>query len=104
MEGYYSPGKKPISRKKRIEGKTATRVIRKGQLFYPRALVGSSVIRAGDHVTMIYNKGGLQIDIGCVARETKKAGQKIRLYCKQTGRLYMAKIISEHKIIWEQTL
>jgi flagella basal body P-ring formation protein FlgA len=96
--------KKPIGSTKKIGGKTTIRVIRKGQVFYPSDLAGQSVVRAGDHVSMIYNQGGLRININCIARETKKTGQEIRLFSKKTGRLYMGKIISKNKIIWEQTL
>jgi flagella basal body P-ring formation protein FlgA len=94
----------PVSSVKECRGKTATRVIRKGQIFFFSDLAGSAVIQAGDHVKMLYKKGGLHINFDCIARETKKTGQKIRLYSKKTDQLYIAKIISKGKIIWEKTL
>ncbi len=96
--------KQPIDSKQYFKGKTATRIIRKGHVFYASDLAGSSVIQSGDHVSMIYDNDGIRIQIACIARETKKAGQKIRLYSKETSRLYLAKIISKNKIIWEKTL
>lgn len=96
--------KKPIASVKEITGKTAVHIIRKGQLFYPSDVAGSSVIQAGDHVTMLYNNGGLRININCIARETKKTGQKIRLYSNKTHRLYLARIVNKDKIIWKTTL
>ncbi|HYW34256.1 MAG TPA: flagellar basal body P-ring formation chaperone FlgA [Balneolaceae bacterium] len=94
----------PVSNRKYFKEKTTTRLIQKGQLFFPSDLAGSGEIKAGDHVTMRYSKGGVRINIDCTARETKKAGQKIRLYSKETSRLYIAKIISKNKIIWVKTL
>jgi flagella basal body P-ring formation protein FlgA len=94
----------PIHSKQYFKGKTTTRVIRKGHVFYASELAGSATIQSGDHISMIYDNDGLRIQIACIARETKKAGQEIRLYSKETNRLYRAKIINKDKIIWEETL
>jgi flagella basal body P-ring formation protein FlgA len=94
----------PISSVEGFRGKTTTRIVREGQVFYQADLAGAAVIQAGDHVTMLYDKGGVRIDFDCIARETKRAWQAVRLYSKETGRLYIAKIIKKDKIILERTL
>ena len=96
--------RQPVGEVSAFEGKTAARMISKGNLIYPTDLLSVTSIKPGDSVSMLYGKEGVQIHINCTAREAKGVGEEIRLYSKETGRRYMAKIISENKIIWVRTL
>lgn len=96
--------RQPISSVDFFKGKTTARMIRKGQVFYPSDLLAVASIKPGDQVSMEYGEAGVRIQINCIAREAKGVGEKIRLYSKETGQRYIAKIISKNKVIWERTL
>lgn len=93
----------PVKSAHYFEGKTTVRLIRKGHIFFASDLAGKASISPGDHVTMLYKQNGITIRLDCIARGMQKKN-RIRLYSKETGRTYMAKIINKHKTIWERTL
>ncbi len=98
--------RQPVTSGGYFKDKSAARMIRKGRIVYPSDLLGAMSIRPGDRVTMQYggDDQAVQLQIACIAREAKGVGQKVRLYNKETGRRYLAKIISKNKIIWLKTL
>jgi flagella basal body P-ring formation protein FlgA len=96
--------RKPVASEDYFKDKTASRMIREGHIFYTSDLLGATSIRPGDRVTMQYGEQGVQLQIACIAREAKGVGQRVRLYSKETGRRYLAKIVSNNEIIWIRTL
>lgn len=94
----------PLLNSEAITGKAARKMIPAGDFIYDSDVRQVPIVEPGDSVTMLYRSGGVNIAISCQAREAKAAGERIRIRSKETGQVYIAKVITSNKVIWEQTL
>lgn len=94
----------PVTKIEMFKNQHATRIIRKGSVFFASNLEGPKTIQPGDYVAMEFGENGVRIQIDCIARESKGIGQEIRLYSKETRQNYIAKIVNKNKIVWVKTL
>ena len=74
-----------------------------------RALLRTDVetqptVHANDSVELILDRPGFRISLQCLVRENAAIGQDVRLICKDTGRMYRARIESSTTATWLETL
>jgi len=94
----------PVFSLERLRGQTSGRIIKKGSVFWEKDFEAVPLVEAGNPVKLLYRETGIEVQIQCVARESKAAGESIRLYSKETGTIYIGKVINQSKAIWERTL
>ncbi|MEX1055510.1 MAG: flagella basal body P-ring formation protein FlgA, partial [Rhodothermales bacterium] len=58
----------------------------------------------GDHVTLNYRRGAVQLRLTCKARESGAVGDVIRVYSDDTRSMYRARLTARGKADWISTL
>lgn len=78
--------------------------IREGEVIRQSAVRHPYAARAGDRVTMIYERNGIAAHLQCKARQSGFAGQVVRISCPSTGSIYRARLTEEGTAAWQETL
>lgn len=93
-----------ISQPQKLSGLVVKHIINKGNPILWHELRRVPVINVGDEVSLLYAQNGIRIILSCVARQPGAVGDKIRLFSQQTDKVYIGKVESSAKVIWEKTL
>lgn len=87
-----------------IEGKVSERLLSAGKPVPVSSIHNPPVINFGDNITLEYHDKGIFLRLLCVARQPGSPGERIRVYCKETRKTYIATVINASKVKWEKTL
>ena len=87
-----------------LENKAVGRIIKKGQGILKSDIIEVPTVAAGDYVNLIFQQNGINVVIPCIARQSKAVGEEIRLLNKETGKIYLGRLISQSQARWEKTL
>ena len=93
-----------ITSKKQLIGKTLRRTLLSGQPVRKSDISRELIIRAGDQVSMIIKRSGIQIQVTAEAREDGARGDRIKVYSKETRKNYLGEVIRPGVIEWKSTL
>lgn len=94
---------KPIVNLNEISGKTLRKTLNAGQFITANDIGRAFLVEAGDEITMIYRENGLEINIGCDARQDGAANEEIQVYCKETRKKYLVRITGPGETEWLKT-
>ena len=87
-----------------VEGQVAAAVINAGDLFTAHNIRSTPVVFAGEAVNLLYNPGGIQVQLSCIARQDGGIGDEIRLYSQETGKTYLGQVVNKSTVKWKSTL
>lgn len=87
-----------------VEGKVAAGLLKSGYPIRPTDLNSPPIIKAGDQVTMVYKKDGIQLAFAVISRVAAPKGETINAWCESTRKTYRVKVFNRTTVIWEQTL
>jgi flagella basal body P-ring formation protein FlgA len=94
----------PINDIKELAGKTLRQMLQAGEPVFPSAISAPFLVEAGEDVELIYTEHGIQIVLGCEARQSGSKGEDISIYCKETRKKYLGRIESPGVAQWQKTL
>ncbi len=86
-----------------MAGKTLRKTLNAGQFIAADDIGRSFLIEAGDDISMIFRENGLEISIGCEARQDGAFEEEIQVYCKETRKKYLAEITGPGETTWLKT-
>lgn len=95
---------RPVTSPEQIVGQTVGRMIQKGGVIWPSDLKKMPIVEAGDEVKIIYHTGGVQVALDGTARQARARGESIRVYSVKTRKVYIGKVLTSEKVIWQETL
>lgn len=84
--------------------KTIRRTLLAGQPVRQSFISTEYIIEAGDQVTLIVRRSGIQVQVTAEARENGAKGEEINLYSEETRRKYVGEVIKPGVILWKKTL
>lgn len=87
-----------------LEGKTLRRTLKAGQPIRNSDISTEFFIKAGDPVTIIFEKNGIHIGLKGEARQNGAEGEEIKIYSDETRKRYLGKVLSPGMAKWQQTL
>lgn len=93
-----------ITSKKQLIGKMLRRTLLSGQPVRKSDISRELIIQAGDQVSVIIKRSGIQIQVTAEAREDGARGDRIKVYSKETRKNYLGEIIRPGVIQWKSTL
>ncbi|MAO63659.1 MAG: flagella basal body P-ring formation protein FlgA [Balneola sp.] len=93
----------PIKNKEELIGKTLRNSLNAGEFIQPGQIGNSFMVNAGEVVQMIFQQDALQIVLSCESRQDGAEGEKIQVYCKETRKKYLTKIINTGEVQWLRT-
>lgn len=93
----------PIKNFAVLTGKTLRRTLNAGQFMTTKDIGRAFLIEAGDNISMIYRENSLEISLGCESRQDGATNEEIQVYCKETRKKYLAKIIGPGETEWLKT-
>jgi flagella basal body P-ring formation protein FlgA len=82
----------------------ARRPIRSGEAIRTGDVRPPHAAQTGDHVTLNYRRGPVQLRLTCKARESGAVGDVIRIYSDDTRSMYRARLTAPGKADWISTL
>lgn len=87
-----------------VKGQVAGTIINAGDPFTLNNIRTTPVVFAGETISLLYNPGGIQVQLTCVARQDGAIGDKIRLYSQETGKIYLGEVVNKSTVKWKSTL
>lgn len=87
-----------------VDGKVAAGLLKSGYPIRPTDLDSPPLIKAGDQVTMVFSKDGIQLALAVISRVAAPKGEVINAWCEATRKTYRVKVLNRTTVIWEQTL
>ena len=93
-----------VSQPGKITGLVVKHIINKENPIRWNDLRRLPVIHPGDEVTLLYYMKGIRITLNCVARQPGAIGENVRLYSRETGKMYIGKVNGKSQAIWKKTL
>ncbi len=93
-----------VESRQELLGKIIRRTLTIGQPIRFADLASEFIIHAGDEVTMLYNRHGVEILIKTEARQNGEYDEVITLYSNENRTRYLGRVISRDKVKWEKTL
>lgn len=93
----------PISEFEKMIGKTLRKTLNAGQFITADDIGRAFLIEAGDDISMIFRENGLEISLGCEARQDGALKEEIQVYCKETRKKYLARIKGPGETAWLKT-
>ncbi|MTI86462.1 MAG: flagellar basal body P-ring formation protein FlgA [Balneolaceae bacterium] len=94
---------KPISDIRKLEGKTLRRMVNAGEPVYSSEVSLPYLVKAGEEVELIFNEQGIQIELKCESRQSGSRNEEVKIYCKETRKKYLGKIIGPGVVEWLKT-
>jgi flagella basal body P-ring formation protein FlgA len=82
----------------------ATRLLREGQVLRQTDVRAAWTVETGTAVQMSYRRGTLTLTLTCTAREPGTPGAIIRVYSRDTGTTYRARLLDATRAEWVETL
>jgi flagellar basal body P-ring formation protein FlgA len=79
----------------KLRGADASRPIAKGEIITNTSVVAGLVVKAGDHVRIVYQSGKMQIAVKGEAKASGRIGERIQIKNLQSGILLQAIIVDE---------
>lgn len=86
-----------------LAGKTLKKTLNAGEAVSPSVISSGFLVKAGDEVDLIYIEYGIQIVLGCEARQNGSKGEDIQIYCKETRNKYLGRIERPGVAQWQKT-
>lgn len=81
-----------------IEGKEAARTIPQGKSLTFSMIKNEELIKRGDHVTIVYQNGNLQITASGEARQAGARGEAIKIKNLSTNKIITAEVLDEQSV------
>lgn len=75
-----------------VAGRTLARPLPPGSVLTPSALGGRDMVRAGDHVAVVANLGGIEVRAGGIALGSGDNGARLRVRNESSGRVIDAMV------------
>jgi len=88
----------------KLTGFVLKHIVNKGRPFHRRDVRQVPIIHQGDEVTLFYYQKGISITLNCVARQPGAVGEEIRLFNRDTGKMYLGEVKGKTQVIWKKTL
>ena len=85
-----------------LRGASAARTMRAGDPLRTSDLKPTPVIRAGDPVELIVQRGGVSVSVRAMARQAGCLGQTIPVRNEMTGRLVNARVAGPGLVEWRR--
>lgn len=93
-----------IIKKKQLVGKTLRRTLLSGQPVRESDVSRKIIINAGDQVSVIIKRNGVQVQVAAEAREDGARGDRIKVYSKETRKKYVGEVIRPGVLQWKNTM
>jgi len=87
-----------------LEGKVTSHIVQNGVPLSMHDIKRKPLIESGHTVEMIFKNEGVKIVINSIARQSGAKGELIRLYSRETRKVYLAKVLGPNRAQWEKTL
>jgi len=81
-----------IDKLDQVDGRTLARPLPPGSVLTPSALGGRDMVRAGDHVAVVADLGGIEVRAGGVALGSGDNGARLRVRNESSGRVIDAMV------------
>lgn len=93
-----------IIRKEQLIGKTLRSTLLSGQPVRKSDVSRKLIIQAGDEISVIIKRSGIQIQVAAEARQQGARGDRIKAYSKKTRKNYVGEVLRPGVILWKSTL
>lgn len=93
-----------ITKVNEVDGYVASGILFPGRPIRPSDLMKEPVVRPGNTISMIYNKDGIELVLAVTSRQDGAKKDEIRVYCEETRKTYLVRILNKGEALWLNTL
>jgi flagella basal body P-ring formation protein FlgA len=91
-----------VSSRLQLAQSSAARTLRAGEQLRATDLKPTPVVRAGDMVELLVQRGSVAVSVGALARQSGSVGQTIPVRNELTGRLVNARVAGPGRVEWRR--